>query len=115
MTLAQAQADILSVRARIAELIPPWKRDWSIKVEPFDQLLVDDTLRQSIYLALGAVVLVLLIACANITNLLLARSATRAKEMALRSALGATADASRRSCWSRAWCSESWVALPGSV
>ncbi len=78
------------MRARIAELIPQWKRDWSVKVEPFDQLLVDDTLRQSIYVALGAVVLVLLIACANITNLLLARSATRAKEIALRSALGAT-------------------------
>ena len=90
ITLAQAQGDVLSVRARIAELIPPWKRDWSVKVEPFDQLLVGETLRQSIYVALGAVVLVLLIACANITNLLLARSAARAKEMALRSALGAT-------------------------
>ncbi len=90
VTLAQAQADVLSVRARIAELIPQWKRDWSVKVEPFDELLVGDTLRQSIYVALGAVVLVLLIACANITNLLLARSATRAKEIALRSALGAT-------------------------
>jgi predicted permease len=90
VTLAQAQADVLGVRARIADQIPQWKKDWSVKVEPFDQLLVGATLRQSIYVALGAVVLVLLIACANITNLLLARSAARAREIAVRSALGAT-------------------------
>ncbi len=90
VTLAQAQDDVLAVRARISDLIPQWKKDWSMRVEPFDRLLVGDTLRQSMYLALGAVVLVLLIACANITNLLLARSASRQKEMALRAALGAT-------------------------
>ncbi len=90
VTLEQAQRDLLGVRARITDLIPQWKRDWSVKVEPFDELLIGNTLRQSIYVTLGAVVLVLLIACANITNLLLARSAVRAREMALRSALGAT-------------------------
>ena len=90
VTLAQAQGDVLAVRTRLAELIPAWKKDWSVKVEPFDRLLVGDALRQSIYVALGAVVLVLLIACANITNLLLARSAARAKEISVRAALGAT-------------------------
>jgi predicted permease len=90
VSLEQAQADVLGVRSRIADQIPQWKKDWSVKVEPFDELLVGDSLRQSIYLALGAVVLVLIIACANITNLLLARSSARAKEIALRAALGAT-------------------------
>jgi putative ABC transport system permease protein len=90
VTFEQAQGDVLGVRSRIADLIPQWKREWSVKVEPFDRLLVGDSLRQSIYVALGAVVLVLLIACANITNLLLAKSNARAREISLRAALGAT-------------------------
>jgi predicted permease len=90
VTLAEARQDALLARAQINDLIPEWKRDWSVTIEPFDAILIGDRLRQSLYVALGAVLLVLLIACANLTNLLLAKGAARQKEIAVRAALGAS-------------------------
>ena len=73
VSLEQARQEMRAVSASLAELQPPFKKTWSVAVDPFDQTLVGDSLRTSIYVAFGAVVMVLLIAAANIANLLLAK------------------------------------------
>ena len=89
VTLKQAQADMEAVSAHIAEQYPDSNKGWSASVEPLKNDFLPRERIRNLWLLLGAVGFVLLIACVNIANLLLAKGAVRLREIAIRGSVGA--------------------------
>jgi putative ABC transport system permease protein len=89
VTIEQARSAMGVIAARVAEISPATNKDWGVTIDPLRESIVGAELRTTTLVLAGLVVFILLMACANVANLMLARGAARAREMAVRASLGA--------------------------